>query len=240
MDDLDKKIKKLWYKFYKHPLSAKKEDCPGDRLLACYNDGMLKEQDKERIEQHLLVCNDCLDLVLLQEKVRREEAHEAIPDVPRRWIEKAINLFPEKEKDITEGLFDIALKFAKDAIEVIRNPGHLLISYGAVPVPVRGEEKTLSTNLITLSKTFSDEESEVEVERIGKGRVNLKVMTKGVKSGAYLEGIRVSLFNPSREIASYVAESGEVFFAGIRLDKYVIKIIRLGTEIGQISLNLKE
>lgn len=240
MDEIDYKIKNLLNKFYKPNLEKEKESCPGDRLLACYIDGLLREEEKDRIEQHLLVCSNCLELVILHEKVSQEEAHETIHAVPMEWIERAKNLLLNKEIDTDVNLFDIVLKFAKETIEVIRNPGNLSISYMAIPVPIRGEKKILPTNLITLSKTFSDVESEVEIERVGKVRINMRVMTKGTKSGLPLKGLRISLCNPSREIASRIPEGGEVYFAGLWPGEYHIKITQLGREIGQISLNLKE
>ena len=240
MDEIDKKIKHIWNKIRKPDTSTKREDCPGDKTLSYYIDGVLKETDKERIEKHLLKCNNCLELILLHKKVKENEAHEAVPDVPMGWIERAIDLLPEKEKDATVGLFDVVLRFAKETIEIIRNPGNLSISYGAIPVPIRGEKKILSTNLVTLSKRFPDVESKVEVERVGEANVNIKIMTKGVKSGLPLEGLRISLFNPRREIASYVAENGEVHFEGLRFGEYVIKITMPDKKIGQISLNIKE
>ncbi|MFV1951288.1 MAG: zf-HC2 domain-containing protein [Nitrospinota bacterium] len=240
MDEIDKKIKHIWNKIRKPDASTKREDCPDDKTLSYYIDGVLRETDKERIEQHLLECSNCLDLILLHKKVKENEAHEAVPDVPIGWIERAIDIFPEKEKDAAVSPFDIVFRFAKETIEIIRNPGNLSISYGTVPVPVRGEKKILSTNLVTLSKRFPDVESEVEVEKIGKNNVNIKIITKGVTSGLPLEGLRISLFNPHREIASYVAENGEVHFEDLRFGEYVIKITMLNKKIGQVSLNIKE
>ncbi len=192
------------------------------------------------MEEHLLLCNDCLNLILLHEKVRREEAVEAIPDVPNGWIKRAVNLLPEKEEDATKGLFDIVLKFAKETIEIIENTGSLSISYEATPVTIRGEKKNLSPNLVTLGKTFPEVESKIEVEKVNEYHVNIKVMITNVDPGAPVEELRISLFNPSLEIASYVSEGGEVYFTDVRFGKYVIKISRRGRKIGRISLNLKE
>jgi hypothetical protein len=190
------------------------------------------------VEQHLLECNNCLDLIVLQNKIRAEEAHESITDVPAYLMNKAMDLVAEK--DTGEGLFDIVLKFARETIEIIRNPGNLAISHAAVPVPVRGEKSVLSTNIITLSKTFSDVESEVEVMRVGEDFVNIRTIIRYVESGEPVEELRVSLFNPRREMASCIAKNGKVHFEGLRFGKYVIKINRQGREIGQISLNIKE
>ena len=239
MDKIDKRIKRVWNKLYKPIPGSKKGNCPGDKLLSCYSDGLLEGDDKRSIEEHLLACHDCLDLILLSKRVKREEAHGVIPDTPTRLIERAISLLPERGRDVISGLFDVVLRFAKDSIEIISNPGSLSISYGPVPVPVRGKE-TLSTNLIYLNKDFSEVESEIEIERAGTEHLDIKVITKSVVSGKPEKGLRVGLFKSGREIASSVAENGEVRFTGLEFGEYAIKITRLGKEVGQISLSLKE
>jgi hypothetical protein len=238
MDELDRKIKHIWNKAGKPDSRMKKGHCPEDTLLSSYMDGTLNKTDKERIEKHLLECANCLDLIHLYKKVREDEAREAVHDAPAAWIKKAMNLVSEKET--VEGLFDIVLKFARETIEILANPGNLAISHIAVPVPVRGKKSALSANHITLNKTFSDVESEVEVTRVGEGCVNIRVMIKDIKTGVPAEGLRINLFNPHREIASYIAKNGEVRFEDIGFGKYVIKLNRQGKEIGQLSLNIKE
>ncbi len=239
MDKIDKKIKHIWNKVKKQDSGIKGENCLDDKMLSHYIGGVLKNTDKEKVEQHILECNYCLDMILLHKKAIQDEAYEAVPDVPVVWMERAKSLVTGKVADAKAGLFDIVLEFAKETIEVIKNTGNLSISYGAVPVPVRGEKKTLPTNLVTLSRTFSHIQSDLEVEKVGEGKVNMKVMTKDVGSGEPVKGLRISIFNPRREIASHIAENGEVCFEGLRLGEYIVKINRPDKEIGQISLNIK-
>ncbi len=239
MDEIDKKIKHIWNKVKKQDSGIKGENCLDDKMLSHYIDGVLKKTDKEKVEQHILECNYCLDLILLHKKASEDEAYEAVPDVPRIWMERAKNLVTEKLKDARVGLFDIVLKFAKETVEVIKNTGNLSISYGAVPVPVRGEKKILPANLVTLSKTFSNIQSDLEVEKVAEDIVNMKVMTKDVESCEPVKGLRISIFNPHREIASHITENGEVCFEGLRFGEYIVKINRPDKEIGQISLNIK-
>ncbi len=238
MDELDNKIRDILNKTKKPASGEKRANCPGDIVLAQYIDDALNDIDKQKMERHLVECNDCLDQIILHKTILQEEALEGLPDVPPSLVHKAMDLVTEKKKDLA-GLVDVILTFAKETIEIM-NPGNLSISYGAVPVPVRGETKTVSSNMVTLRKVFSDLEAEADVERIGDGSVNIKITTKNVSTGLPSDGLRISLFNPDREIASDIAEKGEAHFDRLKFGEYVIRINSQGVEIGHISLNIKE
>ncbi len=239
MDELDSKIKYILKKSKKPASGEKKVNCPEDIVLAQFIDNALNDSDKQKMERHLVECNDCLDQIILHKTILEEEALDGLPDVPPALVHKAMDLINEKKKDVTAGIVDVILKFTRETIEIL-NPGNLSISYGAVPVPVRGEKKTVSSNMVTLRKVFSDLEAEADVERTGHGSVNIKITTKNVSSGLPSDGLRISLFNPDREIASDVAEKGEAHFDRLRFGEYVIRINRQGVVIGHISLNIKE
>jgi hypothetical protein len=236
MDELDKKIKSLWSKVRSNPVN-KCEECPEVQTLLYFIDGILKEADRERVEKHLLECSHCTDLVILNNKVKHDEVNAVLPQAPESWVLNAMNLV--SEKDDAAGLFDIALKFAKETIEILTNPANLPVSMGAAPVPVRGENEILYTDHVVLSKTFNTIKSDCEIERIDDDNLNIRVFMKNLESGEPAQGLRVNLFNPDQEIASFTVEHGEVCFSDVSFGKYVIRIMKQGSEIGQISLNLK-
>ncbi|MHA2039240.1 MAG: zf-HC2 domain-containing protein [Promethearchaeota archaeon] len=239
MDEIEKKIKYISKEVHESDSNMKSQDCLGQNILSLYIEGSIKEKDKDLVEKHLLECNHCLDFVFLHKKMREAESCQILPDVPKTWIKRAKRLYTAQEVQAGTDFFDIVLKFAEETIEVIKNPGKILISYGAIPLPIRGENESLKTNLVTLSKTFLNIESEVEVEKAGGGYVNIKVTTKEVKSDLPAKGLRISLSNPYRKIASYFAENGEAYFEGLKYGEYVINIIKLRNAVGQISLNIK-
>lgn len=238
MDELDKKIKHIWRKSKKQVQGMKGKKCPDHNLLVSYIDGVLRDADKNKVERHLLECSHCVDLVVIHHKIKEAETHEAVADVPPFLVNRARGLVPEKET--TEGFFDIVLKFARETIEIITNPGNLGISYAAAPVPVRGEKKKLTSNHISLHKTFPDMESDVEIAKTRDGLVNIRILNRDIRSGRPVEGARISLFNPEREVASHIAKKGEVLFEGLGFGIYVFKISRKGSEIGHISFIIKE
>jgi hypothetical protein len=149
-----------------------------------------------------------------------------------------MNLVSNKA-DVTEGLFDIVLRFIKEKIEVADNPGNLSIFFETAPMPARAGRKELSDNLITLKKSFADFKSSIEVERVDDRYVNMKVITENIRSGSPATDLRISLFNPVQEIASYVVEDGMALFMDLKYGRYIIKISSGKKKIGEISLDLR-
>ncbi|MBI4698155.1 MAG: zf-HC2 domain-containing protein [Nitrospirae bacterium] len=234
MDEIENKIKHIWANMKSQSAKTPGGKCPDEAQLSYYLDGILSAYDKENMEKHLLQCNNCLSLVLLNEKVK---ANDAAFEVPSGWVERVKNLVSKKQ-GIPQRLFDIVLKFTKDTIEIIKSTENLFISYGAVPVPVRGGAGAVPANSITLSRTFADIKSELEIEKAENDRFSIGISTSYTDSGAPEPNLRISLFNPEQEVASFVAESGEVCFNSLRLGQYTIKITRADRVIGEISMDL--
>ena len=156
----------------------------------------------------------------------------------QEWIERAKNLMQDRNEK--KDMVDIVISAAKGLLEILDNMGNLPVSHIASVAPVRSNADIESANIIALSKTFDDEIAEVQIERVRDNFLNLKVMIKGISSDTPLEGIRVSLFNPDRELASYIAKNGEAYFKELSIGKYIVKISKSGQEIGELSLVIKE
>lgn len=237
MDDIDQKIKVMWDKLKAEKLITDTGNCPDDRQLLRYVEGILTGPENDSIEQHLLSCDGCLNSVIVYEKLKKE-LPDAVPEIPTAWIEKVVSMLPGK--DVAEDIFDIVLKFAKETIEIIKNPGSLTISRGPILVAVRGISGTASADYVTVSKIFPDIRTEVEVERAKSNRLNIKVLITPEGSGIYPQNLRVSIYNPFQEIASSIAENGEADFTEMKFGKYIIKLLKRGEKIGQVSLDLKQ
>ena len=135
MNEFDKDIKAIWNRMKKQKPVIRTGNCPDEEMLAYYLEGILRDNEKESLEQHLLSCNDCLNSIVLYEKLKKESL-EKVPDVPIAWNEKILSMIPQKK--ITEDIFDIVIRFAKETIEIIRNPGDLLILQGPGPGSCEG------------------------------------------------------------------------------------------------------
>lgn len=238
MNDIDKKIKIMLDQINSSSPMPINGNCHDDITLACYVDGILEKDKNEKVERHLASCNNCLDLLVLQSKIRQEESEiTGSEEAPEAWVERAIALFPDNRKGIEQKTFDIVIRFAKDTIEVIKNPGNLWLTCGASPVAIRGNEK--SVEFVTLSKVFANTKLEVEIEPAHIGFLNMRMKITDSKSGRLLEGMRINLFSHHREIASCIAKNGEIYFEGFKLGEYSVKITGADREIGHISMDLK-
>lgn len=66
-DHLDSMIKQVFSKMKK--LTPKAAKCPDDEVLAAYLTGNLSEEERERIEEHLVVCRDCAENLISSSEV---------------------------------------------------------------------------------------------------------------------------------------------------------------------------
>jgi hypothetical protein len=60
--------------------------CPGEQQLAAYADGTLPEAEREPLQAHLADCAACLSLVGM---LARDDADEALPEVPETALARA-------------------------------------------------------------------------------------------------------------------------------------------------------
>lgn len=81
---------------------------------------------------------------------------------------------------------------------------------------------------------------EIEVAKRGRDRVDLSVTVESSLRESAGGGLRVSLYNLVREIASYVVEDGTVSFNSLAFGEYVIKVVRDGKPAGELSLKVQE
>ena len=216
--------------------TAEQEKCPGEIELARYMEGSL--EDKASLEEHLFMCGDCLDLLIACEETRSLNGDRPLPDLSCQWIENAIAL-PASHSDRFD-FFDAVLKITGGVMTVLRKANDLSTVQMPLPEPLRSGTASQKTESVTLRKDFPGIVAEVEVARSGRDRVNIQMTLKSAEYGTSNGGMRVNLYNPRNEIASYVVEDGAVSFMGLRVGEYVIKIIKNRTPAGKFSLKIKE
>ena len=237
MDEIDKRIKTLWEKLKKQEHVYRVGSCPDDTQLLHYIEGGLDEPEKEKVEQHLLSCDDCLNHIIVYEKLKQESLLQ-VPETPNAWIAKIIKMLPGKH--VTEEVFDIVLRFAREAIEIIKNPGNLMIAAGPAAVPVRGEAGVVPADYITVSKSFSGINAEIEIEQTDSRHVNIRVIATYNVSGMPVQNMRANLFDPFEESASFVFKDGAVDFKEMKFGRYLIRFMKRREKLGEISLDLMQ
>jgi hypothetical protein len=106
MNDFDKQkySSSFLWGLYKTATTIKPDGCPDDIELAAFIEGTLSVAQKESIEAHLSVCEDCLDTIIeigMQEAKEKAAAHEKtktswtgwkhlVFDLSFRWLTPAV------------------------------------------------------------------------------------------------------------------------------------------------------
>ena len=230
-DKLDLMIRDSWKMFKKSLKADKEKGCPDEETIASYVEGLLNQKETKNVEQHLLICNDCLEQVKIISQTM-EIKEEVLQEVPHRIINRILELVNDKKH-----LFDVILKFTKETIELIKNPGNLGVDLSFSPAAIRGKKQASSPNIIILTKSFKNISFSIEIENIGigLGEMKIKILDKGPH---FEKDLRVSLFDPKRELASHIFEDENIVFKNISSGKYKVKFMHKKREIGEISFNI--
>jgi len=95
-DHLDSVLKQVFTSMKK--LNPKPSVCPDDELLAAYHEGNLTQEERERVEEHLVVCNRCTESLISFAEVGNsyETTKEAF--TTKEMVKKAQGLVKAPEK----------------------------------------------------------------------------------------------------------------------------------------------
>lgn len=235
MDDLDKKIKHLWKEARTGAAAGKGRACPGDSTLASYIDGVLSEREKEDMEEHLLACGDCLDLLVLQGKVRDAELREqrATGDVPERLIKRAKGLIPDKG-----GFFDVVVSLISDTVRVLSCAGGFEMQPPLAPALVRGPGSQ-EPSIVELRKSFDDMDAVFEIEASGEGLCTIRLAAAEKKGQGLPGALRVELVSGGRELVSSLLEKGQGTLEDIAPGTYVLRISGKKKVLGEVNLKIE-
>ena len=139
--------------------------CPREEILVDYVEDRLPEEERLDLEEHLSVCDSCLEDLIVANTVFREGEEFELDSVPKKVTKSAVralrsqygepsDAFPEKLKKATGELWVKVL----DSFSVTSRAGLQL-------APIRGSKTRLAKDLIHLTKTFKDLEVEIEIEK---------------------------------------------------------------------------
>ena len=92
--------------FLKSPLNKSKEDksfsqgkehtCPSEEIIACYLDNLLNDTEREKVEEHLTRCGDCLQQTILLHGLRKETKENGYMETPTEVIRRAKEIWISK------------------------------------------------------------------------------------------------------------------------------------------------
>jgi hypothetical protein len=198
--------------------------CPDEENLAIFLSGPLNENARNILEAHLANCSHCVE-----DLAAARASEQGYDTAPHRLIQQAMALVEPKER-----LFDLAVRLARGALELISTTGRII----PIPVPVmRAETTAVAANAVQVEHDVGRFRIVVELEIGDPGtcRVTANVTEP---TGAPAEGVRLSLNSADREHASFLTRAGIVVFDRIAAGEYSIAVSESGTHVGRIKLSL--
>lgn len=222
----------LWYF-----TTAADSPCPGEEALAEYALGTVQGRRREAIERHAAVCSRCAQTLDEAAALIGMPDDGAAAPVPEAVLERLQDRLPRRAPT----------GFAEAVHRLLRKAGFLrrrldsLVSFRRPElVYVRGRKKVISKNLIVVERTFASIKLVLEVEKTDTRHADIKIIATRPRTGARFHGVRVDLRAGRREVASFVAERGEVLFEQVAFGAYRIVARDDKRTLGDIRLTIKE
>ena len=213
--------------------------CPDEEQLLDYIEGRLPEEDRLKMEEHLSDCHTCLDALVVTTSMVRDEGRIELDPVPAEVTESAVQLVTSQCTKSCGVLMEKVERSIKNTFSKISDSLQLGPWAGWQPVPIRGSKKVTSDDLVCLSVPFKDINTEIEIEKTGSNKAQIRV--KLHEASKHKEGIRVTLKAGEREIASCLSDDGGcVLFEDIPFGHYSISLAKDGLQFGTYLFEIKE
>jgi hypothetical protein len=217
---------------------AMKIPCPDEERLADYLEGRLSEQGRSQMEEHLSDCQICLEGLVITNSLARGRGGSELDPVPDKVTEAAALLVASQSTTSYGSAIEKLKRFVKDFgprmsdALWLKPPGKWRLA------PIRGSKRQASENLVCLRVPFKEIETEIEVEKIGTGKAQIRV--RFPEANKPREAIRVTLKKGEREIASYPLDGAYVLFENIPFGHYGICLAENGNNLGTYVFEIKE
>jgi putative zinc finger protein len=210
--------------------------CLKDETFMDYLEDRLSERERSRVEEHLSECDACLEELVVARGVVRSGNLDQFDPVPKKVTERAIKTVKALEDRPVLAKFSKMLKHRFS--EWTGSFSGLWTGYDLSLATVRGSKKIVSDDLIFIRKSFAGFDAEIEIEKIGPDKANIRVMVK--EKGRKGPPIRISLFKKERELSSYLGNVSGVLFEDILFGHYILTFTRDGSKIGEYMFEIKE
>lgn len=213
--------------------------CPDDELLADYLEGRLSETDRFRVEAHLADCDACLDRFASAGSLLHSGCQLDYDAVPEQVTEAAVRLAKD-ENLLTTSV--TPSKNVKDKVRGVMDTVSEFLSFSPWSTwqlqPVRSRKEETDEGVVVLEKTFRQFKVKIEVEKTGPDRCTVGIaFPEHVKP---VGGVRVTLKQGNREVASYLTHKSSLVFEDLIFDRYSLVFMKKGEAIGSFSFEVTE
>ena len=212
--------------------------CPDEIRLAEYLEGRLSEKDRSRIEEHLSVCQICLEGIVVTHGLIRRKGEFELEPVPAEVVESAVRL-------ITGWNYIFFGWLINEFEESVKNLGSRIANGLCLrpwarwhPASIRSLKRVASENLVSISVPYKGVKTEIEIEKTKSGKANIRVIFP--KDYKPEKSVRITLKKGDREVASYLLDGDYVLFEDINFDYYGISLTEDVVTLGTYSFEIKE
>ena len=231
MAGIQEVIRKV-YQMYRKAHNKPNSPCPNEETLVCFSEGKLSKEEAAVIQEHLITCHRCAEVVYLFCS-KFEEKRE----VPEFLVKKAKDLVKPKA---LPNILNLILALKEKALQILESNGDVILDNEIIPVPVlRSRQISEFPEEIRLIKEFNDIKVTVYIQRRDKHKVRINLNLVNKISLTPLEDLRLALIKDTQELESYEAVAGNAVFENVGFGQYSIKITRKDEELGAINLEIR-
>jgi len=233
MQDKFERLIKMVYKKWKLGAGKVQQAHPDEEDLACFLEGRLSKEETNRIRAHLVTCDNCIEAVALNLKLKPTE----IKEVPAELLSQVKNSLDAQSKP---SALEIVLRFKERLLELLSTTGDILVGQELIPAPIlRSRSIKDFKDEVTILKDFRDVRVEAKIENKGAGAFNLIILVKQKQTQEIIKDLRVTLLKDDLELESYLTTLGCVTFEHVLLGKYRVEISTLENKLASILLDIK-
>ncbi len=232
-NQLEKLIKVAYKKWKSEHLKADSAH-PDEETWACFLEGRLPQEENERIKTHLISCDSCAEVFVMQVRLRPQP----VKGLPKELLERVKNLVVSEDK---LSVVEIAIMLKEKALEILGTTGDVLVGQEFVPAPVlRSRQIKEFKDEITILKDFKDIRVEVKIENKQAQAFDLIVFVKDKQTHRVIKDLRVTLLKDDLELESYLTTCDKVIFEHALAGKYIVEISNIENKIASILLDIRK
>jgi hypothetical protein len=239
---IDYSIKKAYLRFKRAMQLNRKNACLSDEDIACFLDNKLGKNDKTRVLDHIVKCQECSEVIKDNYALQDILNDTTIPDPPGYLTAQAKAMVGSL---VESNILNIVLQFKQNIINVIETTGQIMRgynNYNNVPAfAFRSGQQSpdKETNEVKINKKISNLDIDVEIEKQKPETANIIVRVVDEASKKKIDGVRISLMKDNREIESSLAEEGKVRFEEVKLHNHKIILTQDNKELGVVNILIR-
>lgn len=214
-----------------------KTACPGEEIIADYIEGRLSENDRSSVEAHLSDCELCLEVFLTVRAINSSKEKPNLEPVPERITQTAVQQIKEQRPLSVNTVISKYKRSLRRFYTWLSEWLNITPWKGWGLSPIRSSGEKISDDLIILRHQFRGLETEIEIEKKGLEKADIRVSL--IKDDSVTRS-RVTLKRDEREIASKLFENNFAFFEEVPFGHYTLLFSSNGTKRGKFDFQIKE